>query len=80
MKFSFSGLNLSHIKIKNAYLDEGIFDGTNLSFAEIENTVISRTNLDRCNLENAKVKDIDLGIPRPDLLGHKCEVRSIAIS
>lgn len=33
LKFSFSGLDLSHIKIKNALLDQGMFDGTNLSHA-----------------------------------------------
>ena len=80
LNFSFSGLDLSNIKIKNADLDQGMFNETNFSNAEIENTNISRCNLDNCNFQGAKLKNVDLGIPKADFLGHKESVNSIMFS
>ena len=59
-----------------------MFNETNLKNAEIENTNISRCNLDNCNFYNTKFLNIEveLGIPKPDLLGHKGNVNSIGFS
>ena len=80
MNFSFAGMDLSYIKIKNAYLDLGNFDSTNFQFAKLEKCVLSRTILNRCDFQNAELKDVDFGIPCPDLIGHKSCVNSVAIS
>lgn len=38
------------------------------------------TDLSNCNLYHATLKNIELGLPRPDLIGHEDFITSIAIS
>ena len=82
LSFSFSGLDLSNIKIKNADLDQGMFNETNFKNTEIENTNFSRCILNNSNFEGAKLKNIRLefGIPKMKLLGHNDQVNSIVFS
>ena len=78
--FTFSGLDLSNIKIQNANLDIGWFDGTNFRNSLISNTDFKRANLNNSNFEGAHLNNIEIGIPKPDLLGHKDRVTSVALS
>ena len=80
LNFSFAGMDLSYIKIKNAYLDLGNFDSANFQFAKLEKCVLSRAILNRCDFQNTELKDLDFGIPCPDLIGHSSSISSVTIS
>ena len=51
--YSFSGLDLSNIKMENANLDSGVFYGTNFKNSQISNTDFKRANLSNSNFEGA---------------------------
>ena len=51
--FTFSGLDLSNIKIQNVNLDSGVFGGTNFKNSQISNTDFKRANLNNSNFEGA---------------------------
>ena len=53
---------------------------TNFRNAEIENTNLTRCILDNSSFEGVKLKNVYLGIPRPDFLGHNGNVNSIVFS
>eukprot|EP00825_Cyclidium_porcatum_P038436 TRINITY_DN4462_c0_g1_i7.p1 TRINITY_DN4462_c0_g1~~TRINITY_DN4462_c0_g1_i7.p1 ORF type:complete len:376 (-),score=75.31 TRINITY_DN4462_c0_g1_i7:227-1354(-) len=78
--YSFSGQNLSNIKIQNANLDGGMFYETNFKNCQISNIDFKRANLNNCNFGDAQLKNIEIGIPKPDLLGHEGGVTSVVLS
>eukprot|EP00825_Cyclidium_porcatum_P041423 TRINITY_DN5435_c0_g1_i2.p1 TRINITY_DN5435_c0_g1~~TRINITY_DN5435_c0_g1_i2.p1 ORF type:complete len:698 (+),score=103.72 TRINITY_DN5435_c0_g1_i2:121-2214(+) len=80
LRFQFTELDLSYIKVKNAYLDLAIFRGANLQYAQIQDSVLTRADLRDCDLEHAKFQNIDLAARYSELSGSKNRITSVAIS
>lgn len=80
LNHSFSGEDLSQIKVRGSYLESGIFNCTDLHEAELVDCTMSKTILNSCNLSNANLRSVNLDLPSPNLTGHTGSITSLQIS
>ncbi len=75
IKSSFSGLNLSHIKISGADLTGACFDHTNLSYSNLKKVIFDKCYFNGTKFNKANLTGAEFGL-LPEI---KCEEKILCI-
>ena len=70
MNVSFSGMDLSNIKIPYANLSNSVIDGADFTGANLAGVNFTNSMLGDCIFDESNMNDVNFGIPRDRLEGH----------